>query len=93
MTEAHRERVGGMWDELGRLQIDFLRGQGLASGRHAARRRAAAACAAACTSSPSWSPGRYYGVDRDAELIRAGLEIELPRAGLAGRADARITCS
>ena len=30
-------------------------------------------------------PGRYYGIDKDAELIRAGLEIELPRAGLAGR--------
>lgn len=84
LTDPHRERVGGLWDEIGRLQIDFLRAQGLRpddtlldvgcgslrGGVHFVRFLA---------------PGRYYGIDKDAELIRAGLEIELPRAGLAGR--------
>lgn len=84
MTEAHREQVGGLWDEIGRLQIDFLRAAGLLpsdtlldvgcgslrGGVHFVR---------------YLEPGRYYGIDRDADLVRAGLEIELPRAGLADR--------
>ena len=32
MTDAHREQVGGLWDEIGALQIDFLRAQGLRPG-------------------------------------------------------------
>jgi hypothetical protein len=28
-TEDHRRCVGGKWDEIGKLQIDFLKEQGL----------------------------------------------------------------
>jgi hypothetical protein len=28
-SNVHRAFVGGMWEEIGRLQFDFLRGQGL----------------------------------------------------------------
>ena len=63
MTEAHRERVGGMWDEIGRLQIDFLRGQGL--------RRATRCSTSGCGCLRGGvhfvaflEPGRYYGIDR-----------------------------
>jgi SAM-dependent methyltransferase len=86
MTEPHRERVGGLWDEIGRLQIDFLRAQGLRPGD--------TLLDVGCGSLRGGvhfvrflEPGRYYGIDKDAELIRAGVEIELPRAGLAGRLD------
>lgn len=86
MTDAHREQVGGLWDEVGALQIAFLRAQGLRpsdtlldvgcgclrGGVHLVAHL---------------EPGRYYGIDRDADLLRAGLEVELPRAGLAGRLD------
>ena len=84
MGEPHRDAVGGLWDEIGRLQIDFLRGQGLRPGD--------ALLDVGCGSLRGGvhfvaflEPGRYYGIDKDAELIRAGLEIEIPRAGLAGR--------
>jgi SAM-dependent methyltransferase len=84
MSEPHREKVGGLWDELGRLQIDFLRGDGL--------RPTDTLLDVGCGSLRGGvhfirflEPGRYYGIDKDPELIRAGVEIELPRAGLAGR--------
>jgi SAM-dependent methyltransferase len=87
MTDLHRERVGGLWDEIGRLQIDFLRGQGLRPGDRLLD--------VGCGSLRGGvhfvrflEPGRYYGIDKDADLVRAGVEIELPRAGLAGRLDA-----
>jgi SAM-dependent methyltransferase len=81
---VHREMVGGMWDELGRLQLDYLRAEGLTpdstlldvgcgclrAGVHFAR---------------FLDPGRYYGMDVNASLVKAGLEYELPRAGLEGR--------
>ncbi len=84
MAEPHREQVGGLWDEIGRLQIDFLREAGL--------RPADTLLDVGCGSLRGGvhfvrylEPGRYYGIDKDAELIRAGVEIELPRAGLADR--------
>jgi SAM-dependent methyltransferase len=81
---VHREMVGGMWEELGPLQLEFLQRQGLTpqsrlldvgcgclrGGVHFVR---------------FLEPGRYYGIDANASLIRAGLEQELPRAGLEGR--------
>ena len=80
----HRELVGGMWEEVGRLQLDYLRGEGLTpeatlldvgcgclrGGIHFAR---------------FLEPGRYYGMDVNASLIKAGLERELPLAGLDSR--------
>jgi SAM-dependent methyltransferase len=84
MTEPHREQVGGLWDEMGRLQIDFLRAAGL--------RPSDTLLDVGCGSLRGGvhfvrylEPGRYHGIDKDAGLIRAGLQIELPRAGLADR--------
>jgi SAM-dependent methyltransferase len=78
----HRERVGGLWDEIGRLQFEFLVREGLQpsdylldvgcgclrGGIHFVRylRR-----------------GRYFGIDYDQSLLDAGLGVELVRAGLA----------
>ncbi|MFO1412669.1 MAG: class I SAM-dependent methyltransferase [Burkholderiales bacterium] len=67
----HREFVGGLWDEIGALQFDFLRAQGLApddalldvgcgalrGGVHFIRYLAA---------------GRYCGLDVNASLLDAG---------------------
>jgi len=81
---AHRDFVGGLWNELGLLQRDFLIAQGLKptddlldvgcgclrAGVHFIR---------------FLDPGRYHGVDSNASLLKAGLEVEVPRAGLQDR--------
>ena len=72
----HRAAVGGMWEEIGALQFDFLVSQGLRpdhflldvgcgslrGGRHFIAFLEA---------------GRYFGVDKNEVLIRAGLDDEL----------------
>ncbi len=89
LTEAeiekgwHRELVGGLWDEMGRLQRDFLVGEGLMPNM----RLLDVGCGclrAGIHLVPYLLDGNYYGLDINESLIRAGLEIELPRAGLAG---------
>jgi SAM-dependent methyltransferase len=78
---VHRDLVGGLWDELGVLQIDFLRQAGLTpssrlldmgcgclrGGVHFIR---------------FLDAGHYYGVDANASLLEAGYEVELHAAGL-----------
>lgn len=87
MTDAHRDKVGGLWDEVGALQIDFLRAQGLRPSDTLLD--VGCGCLRGGVHFVGYlEPGRYYGVDRDADLVRAGLEVELPRAGLGGRLDA-----
>jgi SAM-dependent methyltransferase len=80
----HRELIGGMWDEIGRLQIDFLRTQGLAptdrlldvgcgslrAGVHFVR---------------YLESGNYFGIDMHGPLLDAGYELEIVPAGLADR--------
>lgn len=77
----HREVVGGMWDAIGRLQLDFLIARGLdphmrvvdigcgslRAGVHLVRYLDA---------------GRYYGVDVSQALLDAGYDVELRQAAL-----------
>lgn len=70
--QAHRKKVGGYWTEIGRLQYDFLVGQGLRpdsrlldigcgalrGGIHFVR---------------YLEPGHYFGIDVNESLIRGGL--------------------
>jgi SAM-dependent methyltransferase len=72
----HRRLVGGAWDRIGRLQIDFLREQGLRpehrfldvgcggfrAGRHLV---------------DYLEPGHYYGIDIGHDVMRAGYDYEL----------------
>ena len=83
-SDAHRAQVGGMFDEIGRLQLDFLIGQGLAPGDRLLD--VGCGCLRGGVHFVGYlEPGHYYGIDLSADLIRAGLEVELPRAGLRGR--------
>lgn len=79
-----RDAVGGMWDEIGRLQLEFMVSQGLLpyhplldvgcgslrGGVHFAR---------------YLRDGHYYGIDAQQWLLDAGVQFELPRAGLGNR--------
>lgn len=81
---AHRGLVGGMWDEIGPLQLDYLRSQGLRptdrlldigcgslrGGIHLAR---------------YLETGNYYGFDSNESLIKAAVVKEIPEAGIGDR--------
>jgi len=81
---VHRDMVGGLWDEMGRLQLDFLVREGL-EPRHTLLDVGCGCLRAGVQLVRYLEPGHYYGMDVNASLVRAGLEHELPAAGLAGR--------
>lgn len=80
-SNAHREAVGGLWEEIGRLQFDFLVSEGLKphmtmvdvgcgslrGGVHFVRYLDA---------------GNYFGIDANKSLLNAGYEKELFLEGL-----------
>jgi SAM-dependent methyltransferase len=77
--QRHRKRVGGKWEEIGKLQIDFLSLQGLKpsdkfldvgcgsfrAGRHIV---------------DYLEPAHYYGIDINHDLISVGYDHELTQA-------------
>ncbi len=78
----HRRRIGGAtWDSAGEQHFAFLRQHGLSSGN----RVLDLGCGALRTGTHLLrflEPGRYVGVDADAALIAAGINVEAPRAGV-----------
>jgi SAM-dependent methyltransferase len=83
-AKFHREFVGGRWDELGRLQFEFLRRQGLAPN-HRLLDVGCGALRGGLHFIRYLEPGNYYGVDMNPSLLRAGVEVELAEAGLQDR--------
>ncbi len=73
---GHRDYVGGLWDEIGRLQFDFLVSQGL-QPHHYLLDIACGSLRAGVHFIPYLEPGHYLGIDKEAELIQAGLRKEL----------------
>ncbi|MGI9602109.1 MAG: class I SAM-dependent methyltransferase [Acidimicrobiales bacterium] len=81
---AHRQFVGGSWQRLGGHQFRFLRDRGL--------RRSHRLLDIGCGSLRGGvrfvrylDEGCYYGIDVNDDLLRAGLEIEIPAADLSGK--------
>lgn len=77
----HRELVGGMWDEIGKLQFEFLRAQGLTPSAKLID------IGCGCLRGGVYfvdflDPGNYYGVDISEELLNAGYDLELKSRGL-----------
>ena len=75
---AHREAVGGLWEEMGRLQFDFLVGQGL-QPHHKLLDIGCGSMRGGRHFVAHLDPGNYFGVDRDAMLLSAG------KSGLAAQ--------
>ena len=76
---GHRRRAGGLWDELGELQLDFLVAQGL----EPSSRLLDVGCGplrAGIRFVDYLEPGNYYGLDVNASLLDAGYDVELPEA-------------
>lgn len=80
--KRHRDFVGGKWEEIGRWQFEFLRGQGLLPN-HRLLDVGCGCLRGGIHFVHYLEPGCYYGIDKNASLIQAGREVELPEAGLA----------
>jgi len=79
----HRAFVGGMWDELGRLQFEFMKQQGLRPD-HSCIDVGCGSMRGGLHYITYLDPGHYYGIDINASLIEAAQK-ELEAAGLLGR--------
>lgn len=82
LAAMHREYVGGLWDELGQLQLEFMVARG---GLRADMKLLDVGCG--CFRGGAflipYLQDNYYGLDINASLIEAGLTIELPKANLS----------
>jgi SAM-dependent methyltransferase len=72
----HRKFVGGLWDEMGELQRDFLVAQGLAPS-HRFLDVGCGSFRAGRHLIDYLEPGHYYGVDANASIIETGYHVEL----------------
>ena len=73
---GHREYVGGMWEEIGRLQFDFLVSRGL-TPRSVLLDIACGSLRLGTHVIPYLDAGHYLGIEKEEGLVRAGLEKEL----------------
>ena len=81
---GHRGYVGGMWDEMGRIQFEFLRSRGLRPSSYLMD----VACGSlrlGVHAIPFLDPGHYLGIEKEESLVKAGLEVELDPAVRAER--------
>lgn len=95
---AHRAVIGGLWEEMGRLQRDFLIAQGL-QPEHRVIDVGCGSLRAGVPLTRYLAPRRYFGIDLRSELLdagyqeirAAGLEDMLPRDHLAESGDFDIS--
>lgn len=79
---AHREVIGGMWDEIGDLQLAFLKAQGLMPDHHLLD-IGCGSLRLGVRAVPYLNAGNYWGTDLNRALLEAGYEREIEPAGLA----------
>jgi len=76
-----RDRVGGMWNEIGKHQFDFLISQGLKPSNTFLD--VGCGCFRGGIHFIKYlNDGNYYGIDKSQELLNSGIEKELPLVGL-----------
>ena len=73
---GHRRFVGGHWGQMGKLQLDFMRGRGL-EPHHVLVDVACGSLRAGQYFIPYLEPGHYLGIEREQALIDAALAHEL----------------
>ncbi|MFC2029452.1 class I SAM-dependent methyltransferase [Chloroflexota bacterium] len=83
-TFAHREAVGGMWDEIGTLQFEYVVNEGL-KPHHKMLDIGCGSLRGGVHFIRYLNSGNYYGIDRSESLLGAARHVELPRYGLADR--------
>jgi len=80
----HRRIIGGNWDEIGRLQLNFLIDQGLAT-TDVLLDIACGSLRAGVHLAKYLDPGHYFGTDIVADLLRVGYEVELAEVDAQSR--------
>ncbi|HLY47206.1 MAG TPA: class I SAM-dependent methyltransferase [Stellaceae bacterium] len=81
---GHRGIIGGLWDEIGRLQLDFLKKMGL--DQRSRLVDVGCGCLRGGVHFVDFlDPGNYFGIDMSAELLQAGYDIELNGRGLCDK--------
>ena len=78
--QIHRNFVGGLWEELGQLQFNFLKAQGLKPS-HKLLDIGCGCLRGGLHYIEYLDKGNYYGLDVNASLIQAGMH-EIEEAGL-----------
>lgn len=73
---GHRRYVGGMWDEIGKLQFDYVVSQGLQPHDYLLD-IACGSLRAGVHFISYLDPGHYLGIEKEKLLIDAGIENEL----------------
>ena len=73
---GHRDYVGGKWDEIGRLQLDFLKAQGLLPS-HVFLDIACGALRGGVHFIHYLERTHYLGIEKEKSLVDAGIEKEL----------------
>lgn len=74
---GHRKYVGGLWEQMGKLQFEFMLAQGLKPD-HYFLDIACGSLRAGVHLIPYLEPEHYMGLDKEQGLIDAGLAHELP---------------
>jgi hypothetical protein len=89
----HRDVIGGMWEEIGRLQFDFMVSQGLSPSSRMID--VGCGCLRGGVHFVRYlNPNNYFGLDANQSLLDAGYDIELADAGLQERLDrGNLVCS
>src|SRR5438874_12135046 len=82
-AKRHRDLVGGMWDEVGILQLEFLKARGLEPS-HRLIDVGCGAMRGGIHFIRFLDVGNYYGMDVNASLIEAGKR-EIAEANLGDR--------
>ena len=81
---AHRDVIGGLWDEIGELQLTFLKSRGL-KPEHVLLDIGCGSLRLGVRAVEYLDVGNYWGTDLNGTLLDAGYEREIEPAGLAGK--------
>ncbi|MCM3879424.1 MAG: class I SAM-dependent methyltransferase [Vicinamibacterales bacterium] len=83
-SASWRDAVGGLWDEVGRLQLDFMVSQGLEP--HHTFLDVGCGCLRGGVHFLRYlDDGKYYGLEAQQWLLDAAVQEEVPRHGVADR--------
>lgn len=80
----HREVIGSLWDEIGGLQLDFLKANGL-EPRHRLLDIGCGSLRLGLRAVQYLEPGNYWGTELNEALLDAGYEKEIVPNGLSAK--------